>query len=234
MKSKIIYTLFMIVLLGVVGWGPFSFFSPTNNEPIESQSWLAKETKIIKSQANNIDANVLKLSLQAYQKARRKGLNDKQLLTVIDYRKPSTERRLWVIDLKKGKVLFNTWVAHGKNSGNVTPTSFSNQPGSLKSSVGVFLTESPYIGNNGYSLRLTGLEQGINHNAYRRAIVIHGAWYANPTIIRKYGRLGLSWGCPAVSENLARPLIDTIKGHTLVFVYSNDRKWLHNSTFLAG
>lgn len=233
---KIKHVLFFIALLGIVGWGPFSFFIPANNESPETRAWIDKEMSIIRSQADNIDSSVLRLSLNAYQKARRLGINNRQILTVIDYSKPSTQRRLWVINLKTNRVLFNTFVTHGKNSGNgATPTSFSNQPGSLKSSLGVFLTERSYVGNNGYSLRLIGLEPGINDNAYRRAIVVHGAWYADSRIIRKYGQLGKSWGCPAVSENLARPVIDTIKERTLVFVYSDtNRRWLRNSNFLAG
>lgn len=234
MKLKLTYTLFFIALLGIVGWGPFSFFLPINSEKLGSQAWLDKETSIIQSQASNIDPKVLRKSLLAYQKARSQGLIDKDILTIIDYSRASKERRLWVVDLSKGKVLFNTWVSHGKNSGNSTATSFSNQPGSLKSSPGVFVTEKPYIGNNGYSLRLIGLERGINHNAYKRAIVMHGAWYVNQDVIKKYGQLGRSWGCPAVSEKLAKPLINTIKERTLVFVYSDDRKWLNNSSYLAG
>ena len=232
---KIRYILFFVALLGIVGWGPFSFFFSSNNEPLGTQAWLNKEIKIIRSQAENIDPDVLRLSLIAYRKARQQGLADKQILTIIDYRKPSSDRRLWVVDVRNGKVLFNTWVSHGKNSGKERATSFSNQPGSLKSSIGVFrTTEKPYFGSNGYSLRLVGLEQGINHNAYKRAIVVHGAWYVDPGVVRKYGQLGRSWGCPAVSESLARPLINTIKENTLVFVYSDDRKWLNNSSFLAG
>jgi L,D-transpeptidase-like protein len=157
------------------------------------------------------------------------------LLTIIDYSKISSEKRLWVIDLNREKVLFNTWVSHGKNSGSLSATSFSNQPGSLKSSIGVFLTDTtPYMGGNGYSLRLKGLERGINDNAYRRDIVVHGAWYVAPDVARRYGQIGRSWGCPAVSEKLAHPIIDTIKNRTLVFVYSHDRYWLNRSTFLTG
>lgn len=234
MKAK--YALFLFALLGIVGWGPFSFFIPSNNETPGTRAWVSKEADIINSQAGNIDRSVLRLSLNAYLKARREGLDQKQLLTIIDYSKPSAQRRLWVVNLRTGEVLFNTYVTHGKNSGKAYATSFSNQPGSLKSSVGMFLTtSSPYVGSNGYSLRLIGLEQGINDNAYRRAIVVHGAWYADSDVIQRYGQLGRSWGCPAVSDRLARPLIDTIKEHTLVFVYSNnDRRWLRNSAFLTG
>lgn len=232
---KIKHLFFLIALLGTVGWGPFSFFLPTNHEPPGTRAWVQKEINIIHSQAENINTDVLRLSLNAYLKARREGLVHRDLLTVIDYSKSSREKRLYVIKVSTGKVLFNTYVTHGKNSGSAYATSFSNLPGSLKSSLGVFLTtDSPYVGSNGYSLRLVGLEPGINDNAYRRAIVVHGAWYAEPSVIRRYGALGRSWGCPAVADSLAHPLIDTIKQHTMVFVYSNnDRKWLRNSTFLS-
>lgn len=231
MKFKTI--LLVLSLLGIVGWGQFAFIYASNNESFGSSAWINRETEIIYSQANNIDRNVLKLSLQAYVKARQAGLDNKNLLTIIDYSKPSVTKRLYVVDINTGRILFNTWVSHGKNSGFLQATSFSNRPGSLKSSLGLFLTENSYVGNNGYSLRLIGLEHGINDNAYRRAIVIHGAWYVGLDVIRRYGQLGRSWGCPAVSENLARPLINTIRDHTLVFVYSDDRRWLNNSTFLA-
>lgn len=227
------YVLFILAFLCITGWGPL-FTSSTNNAPIGSQSWIDTETKILSSQAGNLDSSVLKLSLKAYSKALQQGLVNKHLVTIIDYSKPSTERRLWVVDVLRGKVLFNTWVSHGKNSGNVNATSFSNELGSLKSSLGVFLTdETPYQGGNGYSLRLLGLERGINDNAYRRNVVIHGAWYAEGEVAKRRGQLGRSWGCPAVTPKLVRPIIDTIKHRTLVFVYSHDRKWLSRSNFIS-
>lgn len=223
----------LLVIFCVAGWGPFSWFYRTIDVPIGSQEWVEKEIQRIHSQASNIDSNVLKMSLVAYLNAKHKGLPVKNLLTIIDYSKPSNERRLWVIDLRNAKVLFNTWVTHGRNSGKINATSFSNERGSLKSSLGVFLTtKSPYMGSNGYSLRLIGLENGINDNAFQRAIVFHGAWYANPSVIKKYGWLGRSFGCPAVSEDIARPLINTIKDKSLVFVYYSDRHWINHSTFL--
>lgn len=222
----------ILVILCITGWGPF-FSSSTNDAAIGSQAWIDNEVKILYSQASNLDQNVLKLSLKAYSKARQRGLVNKQFVTIIDYSKPSSERRLWVVDVFRGKVLFNTWVSHGKNSGNINATSFSNELGSLKSSLGVFLTdEAPYNGGNGYSLRLLGLERGINDNAYRRNVVIHGARYAEGDVARRYGQLGRSWGCPAVAPKLVKPIIDTIKHRSLVFVYSHDRKWLSRSTFI--
>lgn len=229
------YILSVFIFVSITGWGPFNFFSPPIQEPVGSRAWIDKESRLINAQADNLDPTVLRLSLNAYLHARQRGLDNRQLLTIIDYSKPSVEKRLWVIDLRRAKVLFNTWVTHGQNSGKLNATSFSNEPGSLKSSIGVFLTtREPYVGGNGYSLRLQGLEPGINDNAYRRDIVFHGAWYATGAVARKYGQLGRSWGCPAVSLDVARSLINTIKDNTLVFAYSPDRRWLGHSSFLAG
>ena len=229
------YLLFLFALLGLVGFEwPFEFLTyHPNPETLGTRAWLDKQMKILQSQADNIDPKVLRLSLKAYIKARQKGYDNKQLLTVIDYSKSSVEKRLWVFDLKKGKALFNTWVSHGKNSGGTNSTSFSNQLGSLKSSLGVFVTTEPYIGSKGYSLRMKGLEPGVNDNAYKRDIVFHGAWYVDASTIQRYGQIGRSWGCPAVSTSTARSLIDTIKENTVVFAYYPDRSWLNKSQYLA-
>jgi len=242
MKKK--YLLFIMAIFCIMGaslpW-PFSTVTPSpvkaiqnpgspNTNPIVS---VNQSTRLIQAQATNLNPEILKLGLTAYTHVKKKGLEKKDLITIIDYSKPSSEKRLWVIDVRKSKVLFNTWVSHGKNSGQMRATSFSNQPGSLKSSLGVFVTDNePYMGGNGYSLRLNGLEP-VNSNAYRRAVVIHGAWYANSAVAKKYGQLGRSFGCPAVSPELAKPLINTIKNHTLVFVYYPDKNWLKHSAFLA-
>lgn len=232
---KVKNLLFFVALFGLFGFSwPFSWlFSSPNNLPFGTSSWVQKEIQLLKSQAGNIDDRVLRLGLTAYLKARQKGYAGKEVLTVIDYSKPSTERRLWVFDLRKNRTLFNTWVTHGKNSGGINATSFSNSPGSLKSSIGVFLTAEPYIGKNGYSLRLRGLERGVNDYAYSRAIVIHGAAYANAANIRTYGQIGRSWGCPAVGASLAKPIINTIKEKSVLFAYYPDRKWLSRSQFLT-
>jgi hypothetical protein len=237
MKKTILYAaLFSSVLTTIMGlsWPNWLSVSHPNPEQPGTRAWLTKEMQILESQADNIDPAVLRLSLNAYLQARHKGLSNKSLLTVIDYSKPSSERRLWVFDLKNGKTLFNTWVSHGKNSGGTMASSFSNSPGSLKSSIGVFITDStPYMGGNGYSLRLRGLESGINDNAYNRDIVVHGARYVNAETARRYGQVGRSWGCPAVSDKLAAPLINTIKDDTVLFAYYPDHKWLSSSQFLA-
>lgn len=206
----------------------------TEVTPIDSsQKWIKKETQTIAAKATNLDPKVLQLSLNAYQKLRKKGLDKEQVLTVIDYSKPSNERRLWVIDLKNEKILFNTLVAHGKNTGKLHATDFSNKPSSLKSSFGVFVTDETYEGNHGYSLRIKGLEQGINDNVYKRSIVFHGAAYVSEGVAKIRGMIGRSWGCMAVSNDTIKPLINTIKDKTIVFAYFPDPKWLKNSKFLS-
>lgn len=199
----------------------------------KDKTWIEDETKAITTQASNINPTVLKLGLTAYLKANQEGLVDnKQVLTIVDYSKASSERRLWVIDVVNEKVLFNTWVAHGKNSGAANATSFSNQPSSLKSSLGVFVTDEIYDGHNGTSLRVQGLEPGFNDNAYRRAVVFHGAAYASGDVAKSRGMLGRSWGCPAVAQNIIKPLINTIKHKSLVLAYYPDKNWLKKSTFI--
>jgi hypothetical protein len=228
------FLLCTLAFLSIVGWwGPFSFLDDTStNMPSTSANWIDTEAHAINSQATNLSPAVLKLSLKAYRTARQQGLDNKQLLTIVDYTKPSTERRLWVVDMKTNKVLFNTWVAHGKNSGAVNSNSFSNDPRSLKSSLGVFVTSDSYDGHNGYSLRVKGLERGINDNAYSRTVVFHGADYANPDVAKHMGRLGRSWGCFAVGRQVIKPLVDTIKHDTVIVAYYPDKHWLQSSAFL--
>jgi hypothetical protein len=155
-----------------------------------------------------------------------------KLLTVIDYSRPSTEPRLWVLDRATGKVLWRELVAHGQGTGENYATAFSNQEGSHQSSLGLFLTESTYEGSNGYSLRLRGLEPGVNDRARERAIVIHGAPYVSAEFVREHGRLGRSWGCPALRPEVAHKVIDKIQGGSLVFAYYPDSRWLGSSRFL--
>lgn len=156
----------------------------------------------------------------------------KPIMTLIDFTKPSTEKRLYVFDMEKKKMVYSSVVAHGRNSGANYATSFSNEYGSYKSSLGFYLTENTYQGKNGYSLSLNGLEAGINDRAKQRAIVMHGAAYANPSTIAS-GRLGRSLGCPALPQALARPIIDTIKKGSVLFIYANDERYREQSSLLA-
>lgn len=204
----------------------------TKTSVVSSDSWIDKTSKTIESQASNLNPEVLKTSLTAYRKAEKLGLNPKQVLTIVDYTMSSTERRLWVIDMKNMKVLFNTWVAHGTNSGAAKPTSFSNKPSSLKSSVGVFITDAPYTGGKGYSLRIRGLERNINDNAYNRSIVFHGAWYVSSNFAKARGMMGRSWGCFAVDNKIVKSLINTIKEKSIVVAYYPNKYWQENSRFI--
>lgn len=226
--------LFICAFASIVGWGPMTYLMDTANDAAEgSSAWVTKETKIINAQASNFSPDAIKVGLTAYQKARQQGLDNKQLLTIIDYSKSSRDRRLLVFDVKNQKVLFNTWVAHGKNSGGEKATSFSNSSRSLKSSLGVFVTSDIYSGKHGTSLRVQGLERGINDNAYSRDIVFHSASYVSEDVAKSRGMLGRSWGCMAVDPNTIQPLINTIKGQTLVVAYYPDENWLKNSSFLT-
>lgn len=179
-----------------------------------------------------LDKNVLKLALKAYNKAKAAGLAKKPILTVIDYSKPSSEQRMWVFDLAKDKLLFNTHVAHGKNSGGKVANHFSNRDSSKETSLGTFVTKDTYIGSNGYSLNLEGLEKGFNDNAYKRRVVVHGSSYMSPEFIKSHGQAGRSWGCPAVAHALAKPIINTIKNGSVLFAYYPDKNYLSASHYL--
>ena len=146
----------------------------------------------------------------------------KEVLTLIDFTQPSTAERLYLFDMKERKMMLTSLVAHGRNSGGNYATSFSNQAGSFKSSLGFYLTSTTYNGKNGYSLILDGLEKGVNDNARARAIVVHGAPYANPSVVEQSGRLGRSLGCPALPEKTSRMIIDHIKGGSVLFIYGRD------------
>ena len=156
----------------------------------------------------------------------------REVLTLIDFSRPSTAKRLFVFDMRERKVLFSSVVSHGKNSGDNYATSFSNEYGSYKSSLGFYLTESTYQGKNGYLLILNGLEKGINDRARERAIVMHGAAYADPSVVSRGGRLGRSFGCPAVPQKLSRPIIDAIKGGSVMYIYAETPDYLAHSSVL--
>jgi hypothetical protein len=182
-----------------------------------------------------IAPDVLNLALTAVQCGVASGdLKTPPTLTVIDYSRPSVEPRLWVFDLRTGKLLFKELVAHGRNTGDNMATSFSDAMNSHQSSLGLFVTADTYVGSNGYSLRLDGLEPGFNARARDRAIVMHGAPYVNANVAASQGRLGRSWGCPALREAVARDVINTIRGGGVIFSYYPDARWLKTSRFLNG
>lgn len=184
--------------------------------------------------APELNQKVLKIALMAYKKAADAGAVKKPVLTVIDYSMPSNKQRMWIFDLNKERLLYNTYVAHGKNSGADTPHHFSNKLSSKETSLGTYVTRDTYIGSKGYSLNLQGLERGFNDNAYDRRVVIHGAWYVEPDFIKKSGHAGRSWGCPSIAKTLAKPVINTIKGGSVVFAYYPDSYYLAHSGYAAG
>ncbi|HEY3159236.1 MAG TPA: murein L,D-transpeptidase catalytic domain family protein [Vicinamibacterales bacterium] len=182
---------------------------------------------------SGVPADVLDLALGAVSCGVASGdLQAPPTLTLIDYSLPSTTPRLWVFDLRSGKMLFNELVAHGRNSGDNMATRFSDVAESRESSIGLFRTADTYVGHNGYSLRLDGLEAGFNGNARDRAIVMHGAPYVDAGVAKANGRLGRSWGCPALREAVARQVIDTVRGGGVIFSYYPDAAWLKTSRFL--
>ena len=196
-------------------------------------SSLNSQIAALSHKAKNLSPAVLRLAFKAYLKAKAQGLVKKPILTIIDYSKPATEPRLIVLDLQRNSVMYQLHVAHGKTSGGNVATYFSNRPNSLASSLGVFLTGQTYQGKHGYSLRLNGLERGFNDNALSRAIVVHGSHYVSDDIdYSRYGRVGRSWGCPAVDAHVSGRLINLIKGGSLILAYYPDRRWLNNSSYL--
>ncbi|MES2733250.1 MAG: murein L,D-transpeptidase catalytic domain family protein [Bacteroidota bacterium] len=159
-------------------------------------------------------------------------LNKSRLLSIVDLSQSSTHKRLYIIDMEKEKVAYHTYVAHGRNSGEEYARAFSNTPESFQSSLGFYLTGETYQGKHGFSLRLKGLEQGINHLAEERSIVMHGANYVSEAFIKQTGRLGRSQGCPAVCEALSTPIINLIKQGSCLFIYYPDTQYLKKSHLL--
>lgn len=182
-----------------------------------------------------------KLSYEVFENAYRGYLNllfsgklnrEKQILTVVDFSQSSTQKRMWVLDLKHKKVLVNDYVAHGQGSGEEFATVFSNVENSHQSSLGFYVTGDIYNGDHGASLHLHGVDNGFNTAAFDRAIVIHGADYVCSDFIKSQNRLGRSWGCPAVSNDVVKKLITTVDEGTCLFIYAKDKKYLANSYWL--
>jgi hypothetical protein len=187
---------------------------------------------------DSLGLEALELSRAAYEHAVKGFLaleesgeiRNTSVLSIVDFSLPSNKKRLFVIDMDNGRLLFNTFVAHGRNSGGLMATRFSNRTNSLMSSLGFYLTGDPFIGQHGYSLRLEGIERGWNDHVNRRAIIIHPADYVSEEHIRQWGFLGRSEGCPAIPEELDQPIIDQIKGGSCLFVFAPNRRYLGQET----
>lgn len=228
--------LLVALLPGCTSAPPVAAVVPVAPAPPQAVTQAAPAPPLVERLARaapNADPEVLALAVQAQRCAVGSGaVEPVQRLAVIDYSRPSTEPRLWVFALADARLLYVEYVAHGKNSGANLATEFSNVEGSLQSSLGLFSTAETYIGGHGYSLRMDGLEPGVNDHARERLLVIHGADYVDPAQALRQGRLGRSFGCPAVRSGIAREVIDSLKGGQLLFAYYPDLQWLRGSSFL--
>lgn len=185
--------------------------------------------RAILQQAPNLKASTLQSAVKAYNKAQQRGLSNKPILTVIDFTMPSNEKRMWVIDMRTNRVLANDLVAHGKGSGDRYATRFSNKHQTYASSLGVYVTGATYQGRHGLSLRLHGMEKGINDQIFERTVVMHSATYVNKELAEAYGKIGRSWGCPAMSKATAAKVIPAIKNGSVVVAYHD--QWKQISSF---
>jgi len=180
----------------------------------------------ISNTTTGLSPNLVELALSGYYWALKQGrVSKKDYLTIVNFSLPSKEKRLWVIHLPNQHVVMKTFVANGKNSGFLKGTRFSNTPGSLESSLGIYVTGSTYYGSKGLSMHVYGLQTGVNNNAYRRLIEFHGAPYVNSLVAKEYGRVGRSWGCFALDNTILPKVLDWIKGGSVVFAYANDHNY---------
>lgn len=227
MNLKYIFALTIMLLFGLKPQS--QIIVPKVAQPNESIDNLVHSIYDNASFKNVISYEVFNLAMKGYYKYDK---FKSGIISIVDYSKPSTEKRFYVIDIEKKTLLFNTLIAHGKNTGDNIAASFANVPESLKSSLGFFKTAETYNGKHGFSLRLDGLENGINDKARDRAIVIHGANYVCDDFIKTQGRLGRSFGCPALPVTASTDIIKTISNGTCLFIYGNDGNYLKSSNFL--
>ncbi len=181
----------------------------------------------------DLSFEVFRYGMIGYHNLQQQGkLNNKNLISIIDFTKPSTRKRFYTIDLDELQVKFYTYVSHGRNTGEDVARHFSNTVHSNQSSLGFYVTGETYVGSKGYSLKLDGTEDGYNDNMRERAVVMHDAEYVSEYWIKQYGRLGRSQGCPALPKGISRQVIDVIKNRTAIFAYFNDDKYLRESAYL--
>lgn len=167
-----------------------------------------------------VNPEALRVALKGYYWAESHGEVQKHIMTLVDFTKPSIEKRLWVIDMTNGQILYNGLVAHGKGSGDLYARNFSNRPGSEESSLGAMVTGQTYQGKHGTEVKIYGLERGVNNNVANRAVIFHSATYATPSFAHANGYLGRSWGCFAIDPHAAGYVFNKIKGGSFVFAYA--------------
>jgi len=212
-------------------------FSPATNRALSEGSYSEHADNLYLSMNLNkegLSRDAFLKAWQGYNELKKSGIQSRdQLITIADFSRPSTKKRLFVIDLDARRVVHKSLVAHGKNSGLLYANNFSNKPETNKSSLGFYLTLNTYTGEHGVSLRLKGLEKNINDKAYERAIVMHGASYVSENFARQNGFLGRSLGCPAIPDALAKPIIQSIKGGTVLFIYHPAKSYVKQSPILS-
>ncbi len=209
----------------------------TSNKEITETLSIEEEISLLYTAFSENNANIpspesFSNGMKGYYKLLDQGLVKKEILTIIDFSLSSTQKRMWVLDMKNNEVLIHSVVSHGKNTGGEFATKFSNTLNSLQSSLGFYVTGETYFGGNGYSLFIDGMEKEFNSRARERFVVIHGAAYANPESISNMGRLGRSYGCPAVPTAITKEFIDTIKDKSVVYIHSNDKKYAERSEMI--
>lgn len=186
-------------------------------------------------QDSGLNEKALEYALLGYHHLlKRHALQKTTVLSVCDFSQPSSAKRMYILDLQNKRLLYRTYVAHGQGSGRVYPNSFSNVPDSYKSSLGFYVTRETYVGSNGLSLRIDGVEKGFNDKANVRGVVIHGANYVSERVLRKYGLMGTTFGCPAVPEDMAPQIIPVLKNGTCFFIYYPSKRYLSSSKMING
>ncbi|WP_242602207.1 murein L,D-transpeptidase catalytic domain family protein [Legionella nagasakiensis] len=210
-----------------------SFIRLPQNDSQALNNYVLQEIEVmLQREAVTMNQAIIDKILTTIKCAHKHDVEHNPTLTVIDYSKPSSEKRLWIFDLKEKKLLFHTYVSHGIKSGILSSNYFSNRYNSKASSIGVYKTDKAYYGRHGLSMKLAGLEKGFNDNAFNRAVVMHGGWYVDEKFVKKYGRPGRSWGCPAVPLELTKQIIDTIKDNSLFVAYYPNENWFLKSKYL--
>lgn len=229
--------LLFLVVIPSFSFSPHTFHNTGNTWFTAADAAVARFNLLYDS----LELGALELSRKAYEDAvqgfitlqANGAIRNTGVLTIVDFSLPSNKKRLFIIDMQNGRLLFNTWVAHGRNSGKLMATRFSNRYNSYMSSLGFYVTGDPFIGQHGYSLHLDGIEPGWNDHALRRSIIMHPADYVSQEHIRQWGYLGRSEGCPAIPEELDQPIIDQIKGGSCLFIYAPDARYQHRSNLLS-
>ncbi len=224
--KRILLIIFLVVI--------FPLFDRANHEEPSVLEEIVDVYSFLNLSEYGLSNEAYQLAMKGFNKLKESGqLLNSSVLTIIDFSQSSKNKRMYVIDLYKKALLFNTYVAHGRNTGDEFAERFSNIQGTFQSSLGFYITENMAVGSRvGLSLLLKGIEKGFNDHAREREIIIHGADYATEDFIQKTGRLGRSYGCPSLPPDLIKPVAETIKGGSLLFIYKNDENYIHNSSVL--